>query len=46
MEEPQEEYTEELEEEIETEEEDTRPQFLKSIEKYYNSKNWDDDSEE
>ena len=46
MEEPQGEYTEELEEEIETEEEDTRPQFLKSIEKYYNSKNWDDDSEE
>ncbi|MCI8291857.1 MAG: hypothetical protein HFJ25_06435, partial [Clostridia bacterium] len=33
-------------EETEEEVEDTRPQFLKSIEKYYNSRNWDDDSEE
>ena len=32
--------------EVEKEEDDTRPQFLKSIEKYYNRKNWDDDSEE
>ena len=37
---------EEIEEPKEREPIDTRPQFLKSIEKYYNSKKWDDDSEE
>lgn len=38
--------TEDIEETREREPIDTRPQFLKSIEKYYNSKKWDDNSEE
>ena len=44
--EDQREIAEDLEETKEREPIDTRPQFLKSIEKYYSSKRWDDDSEE